>query len=256
MKIFGNEVSWVVLFGGTNREGTIKTLLEHDLNIKKVLVPNGRRDLKYAVENLVGTKNVEIHEVKKDEILSFVSGTDIKNLLCIGFPYKISSEILNQMELCLNLHPTLLPKYRGPNSGAYVIKNSESIAGSTVHVLTNEIDCGPIVLQSKVKITKFDTTKSMQSKVYQSEPDLLLSSLNLLESGFVPKEQESYSGSEYPLRKPEDSEINPEKSLIELFDDIRSADPVNFPAFFYVENQKVCISLWRPVKTEEDPDGI
>lgn len=256
MKIFGNEVSWVILFGGKNRQGAIKTLLENNLNIKKVLVPNDRKELIIAVKEVVGARDVEIHEVAKDEIASVISGTGVKYLLSIGFPFKIHNEIIDRMELCLNLHPTLLPMYRGPNSGAYVIKNSESIAGSTVHILTSEIDSGPIIMQSKVKLTKFDTTKSMQRKVYQSEPELLLASLKLLENGFTPQEQDLSLGSEYPVRRPDDSEIDPTKSLIELFDDIRSSDPINYPAFFYINNQKVCISMWRPVKTEEDIDGI
>ena len=155
------------------------------------------------------------------------------------------------------MHPTRLPKYRGPTSGAYVILNEEEFSGSTVHIMSEEFDKGDIILQSKVALSKFDTVKSMQRKVYSSEPKLLLKSIDLILNGFSPIPQIESEASEYPkLRTPDDSQIDPSKSLLELFNNIRASDHEEFPAHFFLNGEKVCIRLWRPNKKNDELDSI
>jgi methionyl-tRNA formyltransferase len=157
----------------------------------------------------------------------------------------------------LNIHPTLLPKYRGPTTGAYILINNESESGSTIHFLEEEADKGDIVLQSRVVLNPFDTPRSLQRKVYETEPSLIIDALHNLDLGAIPYQQDEGIATSYPKkRKPEDSKIDPTKSLLDLFNEIRACDPLDYPAYFEYLGQKVCIKLWRPEKSEEQNDEI
>ena len=59
----------------------------------------------------------------------------------------------------LNIHPSLLPKFKGLNTHERVIKNNETYSGCTVHFVNSKLDSGKIILQKKVKIKKNDNQK-------------------------------------------------------------------------------------------------
>ena len=65
----------------------------------------------------------------------------------------------------LNIHPSLLPKYKGLNTHQRAINNKEIYSGCTVHFVNHKLDSGKIILQNKVKITKKDTPKSLAKKI-------------------------------------------------------------------------------------------
>jgi len=69
--------------------------------------------------------------------------------------------------------------------------------------------------------------------------------------------QDAAQATEYRIkRKPEDSEIDPQRPLLDLYNQIRACDPDDYPAYFYVEGQKVCIGLWRQDKPGSELDMI
>ena len=72
----------------------------------------------------------------------------------------------------LNIHPSLLPKYKGLNTHKRAISNNEKYSGCTVHVVNSRLDSGKIILQKKVKISKTDTAKSLAKKVLTHEHKL------------------------------------------------------------------------------------
>ena len=69
----------------------------------------------------------------------------------------------------INIHPSLLPKYKGLNSHIRAIKNGEKFSGCSVHHVTSKLDSGKIILQKKVKICKKDTAFSLAKKVLKIE---------------------------------------------------------------------------------------
>jgi methionyl-tRNA formyltransferase len=247
-----NSKRWIVLFGGKNRENIISHLVENGIEIVAIYTPKDNHDILDILRELLVEKEIPIIELNKDNLERQLSYIEKCNLLCIGFPMKLSNIILRQFELCLNIHPTLLPKYRGVNSGAYVIQNSEKYAGSSVHLLTENIDQGPILMQSKIPLSKFDTTKSMQRKVYATEPSLVLKSIRQLEKGAQFSVQNEIDSSFYAKRNPNDSELDPNRSLLELFNFIRSCDPEKYPAFFRMEGQRVFIKMWTEDRIKDD----
>ena len=72
----------------------------------------------------------------------------------------------------LNIHPSLLPKYKGLNTHQRAISNSDKYSGCTVHFVNSKLDSGRIILQKKVKISKSDTTKSLAKKILTQEHKL------------------------------------------------------------------------------------
>ncbi len=69
----------------------------------------------------------------------------------------------------LNIHPSLLPKYKGLNTHKKVIKNKEKYSGSTVHLVNAKLDSGKIILQKKIKISKYENEKTLEKKILKIE---------------------------------------------------------------------------------------
>ena len=80
----------------------------------------------------------------------------------------------------LNIHPSLLPKYKGLNTHERVIINKEKYSGCTVHIVNSKLDAGKIILQKKVKITKKDNVKSLSKKILKQEHLLYPKALKML----------------------------------------------------------------------------
>ena len=72
----------------------------------------------------------------------------------------------------LNIHPSLLPKYKGLNTHQRVIKNNEKFSGCTVHFVNSRLDSGEIILQKKVKVRKIDTPESLAKRILIQEHKL------------------------------------------------------------------------------------
>lgn len=230
---------WVILFGGKNREKIILRLVESNLNVAAIIVPK-KYDLSLGacinrIELLTDLKIVETSFSDLHKTLQIYRGG---NLLSIGFPYLVMKASLDLFQVAINVHPTLLPKYRGPNSGAHVIANGEEESGSTVHFMTENADEGEIIAQQSIPLTKFDTTKSMQRKIYEIEPDLVLTAINALSLDKTFFRQMESEATSFKKRTPGDSEIDPEQRLIDLYDSIRSSDPEEYPAFFTLMGKK------------------
>jgi methionyl-tRNA formyltransferase len=249
--------SWIILFGGAGRERILERLVKAGIKINFVLAPVKQSlKLKRSLSEIekLGLKYVESNKTDLDNHLKNVRHC---NILSVGFPYIVPKEIYERHPLSLNIHPTLLPKYRGPTTGPYILINNEKESGSTVHLLSEEVDAGDIIEQSHVLLSPFDTVRSMQRKVYYAEPDLVINAFKKIDRGVKPIPQDENEATIYPnSRKPLNSEIDPKKSLLELVNYIRSCDSVDYPAFFYYKGEKVCISLWRPEKLPEQADEI
>ena len=105
-----------------------------------------------------------LRELKKDKI----------DLICLAGFMKILSKkfIKNFKGKILNIHPSLLPKFKGLNTHERAIKNKEIYSGCTVHFVNSKLDSGKIILQKKVKIFKNETPKSLAKKILIQEHKL------------------------------------------------------------------------------------
>jgi formyltetrahydrofolate-dependent phosphoribosylglycinamide formyltransferase len=69
----------------------------------------------------------------------------------------------------INIHPSLLPKYKGLNTHQRALDNKEKYSGCTVHYVNSKLDAGKIILQKKVKIYKNDTSKKLSERILKQE---------------------------------------------------------------------------------------
>lgn len=248
---------WVVLFGGAGRERSIERMFSEGIEVRAIIVPAVRSaKLENAVSKLKALQ-CKLIEVDRSNMSSTFASFKGSALLSIGFPYLLPLDLLRLFQPALNVHPTLLPRYRGPTSGAYILLNNEIESGSTVHHMTAEMDRGDIILQSHVNINPFDTIRSLQRKVYAKEPELIISSIIALENGAQTFPQDESQASEFPkVRVPEDNKIDPSRPFTDIINLIRASDPDEFPAFFEYHGQKVGIKLWRLEKPLDETDMI
>ena len=136
---------------------------------------NGASGIKYAkkfgIKNLIYSPNSNLNKDKK--FIKLLTKLNVK-LICLAGYMKILNKyfIKNFNGIILNIHPSLLPKYKGLNTYSKVLKNKEKITGCTVHLVTEKLDSGKVILQGKVKIIKNDNIASLKSKVKKKEYEI------------------------------------------------------------------------------------
>lgn len=257
MTSIDRTTAWVVAFGGAGREGVVHELLKNGIRIEAVIVPQRRSTKLDAAVQALRSTSLQVVETTRRDLEAVFRGFRGSALLSVGFPYIIPAAVLSHHPVAMNLHPTLLPKYRGPTSAAYILLNDEQESGSTAHLMTANVDDGRIIAQRQFTITPFDTVRSVQRKSYALEPALVMEALEALFRGSSGVEQEESQATSFPdARSPEDSRIDPELPLVDLINAVRASDPDNFPAFFDYRGEKLCIKLWRPAKAVGEEDCL
>jgi formyltetrahydrofolate-dependent phosphoribosylglycinamide formyltransferase len=123
---------------------------------------------KYNIQKkVIFFKNKKLAEKK---ILKILFKKNI-NLICLaGFMKILSKNFIKKFKgKIINIHPSLLPKYKGLNTHKKAIENNDKYAGCSVHFVTAKIDSGKIIMQKKVRIKKNDTIYSLSKKVLKKE---------------------------------------------------------------------------------------
>ena len=128
--------------------------------------------------------NFKKRSISEKAILSELKKNNI-NLICLAGFMRILSKyfVKNYKGIILNIHPSLLPKYKGLNTHERVIKNKEIYSGCTVHYVNYKLDSGKIIIQKKVKIRQNDTPNSLSKRILNQEhklyPKAILKIFNL-----------------------------------------------------------------------------
>jgi phosphoribosylglycinamide formyltransferase 1 len=126
-------------------------------------------------------KKKNIHEKK----ILFELKKNRIDLICLaGFMKILSKTFINNFNgKILNIHPSLLPKFKGLNTHERAIRNQEKYSGCTVHFVNSKLDSGKIILQNKVRINKNETPKTLAKKILAKEhklyPKAILKVFNL-----------------------------------------------------------------------------
>ena len=111
--------------------------------------------------------------IAEKKIISEITNKKIKLICLAGFMRILSKNFIKRFKgKILNIHPSLLPKYKSLNTHQRAISNNEKYSGCTVHFVNSRLDSGKIILQKKVKISKFDTAKSLANKILIQEHKL------------------------------------------------------------------------------------
>jgi len=130
------------------------------------------KGLKYSVKYNIQKKIINFKNKKlvEEKILKFLLIKKIKLICLAGFMKILSKNFIKKFNgKIINIHPSLLPKYKGLNTHKKAIENNDKFAGCSVHFVTAKLDSGKIIMQKKIKIQKRDTIYSLAKKVLKKE---------------------------------------------------------------------------------------
>ena len=147
----------------------------------KLIISNNKKakGLKYSTQYNVEKKIVNFNNnFSENRILNYINKKNIKLICLAGFMKILSKNFIKKFKgKIVNIHPSLLPKYKGLNTYKRALKNKDKFAGCTVHYVTAKLDSGKIILQKKVKIIKKDTANSLKKKILEKEHQLYPSAI-------------------------------------------------------------------------------
>jgi len=160
---------------GTNLKNLIKfSIKKNSPIIIDLIISNTSyaRGLKYSKKYNIQKKVILFKNIKlaENKIFKILLKKNIDLICLAGFMKILSRNFIKKFKgKIINIHPSLLPKYKGLNTHKKAIENNDKYAGCSVHFVTAKIDSGKIIMQKKVKIKKNDTVISLAKKVLKKE---------------------------------------------------------------------------------------
>ena len=160
---------------GSNLKNLIKFSLKKRSPIEIILIISNNTKAKgfkfaklYKIKKRV--YNYDKKKISEKRILKDLKSNNIKLICLAGFMKILSKDFIRKFKgKILNIHPSLLPKYKGLNTHHRAIQNKEKYSGCTVHLVNSKLDSGKIILQKKVKLSKEETPSSLQKKILKHE---------------------------------------------------------------------------------------
>ena len=181
VQLTGNNLISTAVFisgRGTNLKSLIKFSKKKNspINIKLIISnTNKAKGLKYSKvykiqKKVIDFKNKNIAEKK---LLNLLSKKKIRFICLAGFMKILPKKFIKKFSgKIVNIHPSLLPKYKELNTHQKALKNNDKYSGCTVHYVTDKVDSGKIILQKKIKIKRKDSLNTLTKKVLLEEHKL------------------------------------------------------------------------------------
>jgi len=163
----GSNLKNIIKFSKLKKSPITINLIVSNSNLAKGLQYADQFKIKKKIFNL---KNYNENE---KNILTSLKKEKIKFICLAGYMKILSKKFIKKFDgKIINIHPSLLPKYKGLNTHSRAIKNKDKLSGCTVHYVTAKLDSGKIILQKKVKISAKDNPISLKKKVLKQEHKL------------------------------------------------------------------------------------
>ncbi len=166
----------------SGRGSNLKSLIKYSnkknslITISLVITNNpNAKGLEYAEKSKIKNYVVKFKSKSffESQSLRLLKKNGIDILCLAGFMKILSGNFIKKFsQPILNVHPSLLPKYRGLDTHERAIKNKENFSGATIHKVTQKLDSGKIIFQKKVKILKSDNINSLKKKVLKIEHEI------------------------------------------------------------------------------------
>ena len=175
-KSSGKKNTAVLISGkGSNLRSLIKYSKTKKSLIRIVLVVSDNfsaKGLNYAKKTNINNIVIKYsnRENFEDRLFKLLRRNNVDLICLAGFMKILSGKFIKKLnKTILNIHPSLLPKYKGLNTHNRAIQNKDKYSGATVHIVNKKLDSGKIILQKKVKVLKSDNSKSLGKKVLKIE---------------------------------------------------------------------------------------
>ena len=174
-----NKINIAVFISGTgsNLKSLIKfsKLKKSPIIIKMIISNNYKaKGLQYANIYKIKKKVFDFkNTLSEKKVINELKNKDIHLICLAGFMKILSKSFINNFKgKILNIHPSLLPKYKGLNTHERAIRNKDKYSGCSVHFVSSRLDSGKIICQKKVRINKFDTPETLAKKILTKEHKL------------------------------------------------------------------------------------
>nr|WP_158770276.1 phosphoribosylglycinamide formyltransferase [Paraglaciecola sp. L1A13] len=180
MSVNSHNTRIVVLISGngSNLQALIDDIAEHKIAAEIVAVISNKKDV-YGLEraaqadiasHVVSHKDYATREDYDTQLNSVIASYSPDLVVLAGFMRILTPWFVEQFTgKMLNIHPSLLPKYKGLDTHQRAIDAKDEVHGASVHFVTPELDGGPVVLQSKVPVYSDETASQLASRVQEQE---------------------------------------------------------------------------------------
>ena len=161
---------------GTNFENILRTCNKHEV----VLMIHNKKDCgAIKVAEKFGVPHCYIPHKDEERMIDLLNVWRVQLVVLAGYMRILSPNFINSFpERIINVHPSLLPKYKGIDAVEQALESGDDVTGCTVHIVTEELDSGRILLQGKVPIEKDDTVKILTKRIQRSEYGILPMAIN------------------------------------------------------------------------------
>ena len=191
---------------------------------------------------------------KNEEFLEEIKKLNPDVICVVAYGKILPQELLNIPKLgCINVHGSLLPKYRGAAPIQWAVLNGDKVTGITTMYMDSGMDTGDIILKKEVEISENETTGELWDALSKIGGELLVETLKLIEEGKAPREKQSEDFTMAPMLEKEMAKINwEEKTSIEIKNLVRGLNPI-MGAYTFLNNKK--IKFWK-VQSLTDKDFL
>jgi methionyl-tRNA formyltransferase len=230
--------NWPIVFMGTPEIAavTLKELLQGpDPVVGVVTRPDrpagrGQKTISSPVRGVAESHDVPVvapEKIRDPSLLATLNDWNAQIIVVVAFGRILPATILELAPHgCVNVHYSLLPKYRGAAPAAWTIINGEEKGGVTTMRLEQKMDAGPIYLQEEIAVTPDETTASLQDKLTPVGARLLLETIRRLKDGtLAPQTQDEAKATFAPMIKKEDSLIDWSRPAAEIERRVRGFTP-------------------------------
>lgn len=219
----------------------LKNLLENK-NYNIIYILTHKENLEFSVDTLAEREKIPYSyvDLRKDEReLMGILENNVDYLISINYRYIIPKKIFEKVKFALNIHGSLLPKYRGRTPHVWNIINGEKVTGITCHKIEKIVDTGDIIYQEKLEIKDNYTGNDLLEKMQERYPEILLKSLKKIEKGTLElKKQNEDEATYFGKRVPEMGYISFYSNYLSIYNFIR-AQAFPYPgAYYFLENGK------------------
>ena len=182
-----------ILFSGrgSNAYSILKFILDNKLKfeVDNIICNNNEAEgikviskLKFKVK-IIDKKSFDSNDKYNSDLIKILNPKKNSLLLLCGYMSKVPENIINSYNgNIINIHPSLLPKYKGLYTHDKVIANKDLYHGCTTHYVTNDIDCGPLIAQYKIPVNKTDDSTSVAKRLLVVEHILYYKTLKMIEN--------------------------------------------------------------------------
>lgn len=207
-----------------------------------------------AVENQIPV--YQPVKARNPEFIETLKRLDPDVIVVVAFGQILPKEILDIPHYgCINVHASLLPKYRGAAPIAWAVLNGEEKSGVTTMHMAQGLDTGDMIFQKEVLLDPEETTGSLQIKLSQVGAELLLQTLNALEEGTAPRipQDDAQAGQYAKMLKKEMGDIDFTVSAQQIERLVRGLNP--WPSAYTCLNGKT-LKIWKAHALDQEDPGV